>query len=136
MNAPSVSALGHGRFLVRLEQGQTTAWGAADATAVWVFLDGRVYRIAHEREQTRSGARTGRPSPHDDAAALSAPMPATVAAVHVAPGQQVVRGDTLLTLEAMKMELPITAPRDGVVQAVACAVGELVQPGVALVTLE
>ena len=67
---------------------------------------------------------------------LAAPMPATVTAVNVTPGQQVETGDVLVVLEAMKMELPIRAPRDGRVKAVACKPGELVQPGVPLVELE
>ena len=45
-------------------------------------------------------------------------------------------GDTVIVLEAMKMELPIKAPRSGVVKAVNCAKGELVQPGVNLLELE
>jgi len=83
-----------------------------------------------------SGGTGGSSHPHDDAAALAAPMPATVAAIHVEPGQEVRTGDLLLTLEAMKMELPIRAPRPGRVRTVACRPGELVQPGVALVELE
>ena len=67
--------------------------------------------------------------------ALSAPMPGSVIEVSVAVGQQVRAGDLLLTLEAMKMELPIRAPRDGVVSAVRCAPGELVQPGPPLVEI-
>jgi acetyl-CoA/propionyl-CoA carboxylase biotin carboxyl carrier protein len=63
-------------------------------------------------------------------------MPATVAAIKVKPGQQVVKGDLLVMLEAMKMELPIKAPRDGRVTAVACRPGELVQPGVPLLEIE
>jgi biotin carboxyl carrier protein len=39
-------------------------------------------------------------------------------------------------LEAMKMELPIKAPRDGIVKAIACRPGELVQPAVPLLELE
>jgi len=39
-------------------------------------------------------------------------------------------------LEAMKMELPIRAPREGRVKALHCRPGELVQPGTALVDLE
>ena len=39
-------------------------------------------------------------------------------------------------LEAMKMELPIKAPRDGSVKSIACQPGELVQPGVPLLELE
>jgi 3-methylcrotonyl-CoA carboxylase alpha subunit len=63
-------------------------------------------------------------------------MPATVVAVLVEPGARVQKGDTLLMLEAMKMELPIRAARDGVVRAIRCKPGELVQPGVDLVELE
>ena len=44
--------------------------------------------------------------------------------------------DVLIALEAMKMELPIRAPRDGVVKAVHCQPGELVQPGQVLLDLE
>ena len=66
---------------------------------------------------------------------LAAPMPATVRAIAVAPGDRVTRGTTLVVLEAMKMELPIKAPADGTVVSLACRVGELVQPGVALVEI-
>jgi biotin carboxyl carrier protein len=42
-----------------------------------------------------------------DQDSLSSPMPATVAAVQVSPGDRVAAGDLLIMLEAMKMELPI-----------------------------
>ena len=60
-------------------------------------------------------------------------MPATVLSVLASVGQTVKPGDTLLMLEAMKMELPVRAPREGVVTAIHCREGELVQPGVMLV---
>jgi 3-methylcrotonyl-CoA carboxylase alpha subunit len=65
-----------------------------------------------------------------------APMPATVVAINTAVGQAVHEGDTVIVLEAMKMELPIRAPRTGVVKAVHCAQGDLVQPGVNLLEIE
>ena len=64
------------------------------------------------------------------------PMPATVVSINTAVGQKVNEGDTVIVLEAMKMELPIKAPRAGVVKAVHCAKGDLVQPGVSLLELE
>jgi acetyl/propionyl-CoA carboxylase alpha subunit len=64
-----------------------------------------------------------------------APMPATVLEIVVSIGQHVAAGDVLLKLEAMKMELPVRAPRDGTVTAIRCNAGELVQPGVPLVEL-
>jgi biotin carboxyl carrier protein len=68
--------------------------------------------------------------------ALSAPMPATVIKVHVKPGDAVKKGDTVVLLEAMKMELPIRATGDAVVAAVHCREGELVQADAPLVELE
>ena len=76
------------------------------------------------------------PSPDAHLDALAAPMPATVAAVLVQPGAVVAAGDTLVRLEAMKMELAIRAPAAGRVAAVDCRAGELVQPGRPLVILE
>ena len=55
-------------------------------------------------------------------------MPATVTRILVEVGQAVSRGDTLLLLEAMKMEMPIKAPADGRITAIRCKTGELVQP--------
>jgi biotin carboxyl carrier protein len=65
-----------------------------------------------------------------------APMPATVVSIHASPGQNVARDEVLVTLEAMKMELPIKAPRAGRVTAVTCRQGELVQPGVRLMEID
>lgn len=96
----------------------------------WLWIDGRVAEVevqreAHSRPRTRS-------SSHD----LASPMPATVLRVLVEPGARVARGDTLLILEAMKMELPVRSPRDGVVRAIHFRPGELVQPGVNLLDVE
>ncbi len=64
---------------------------------------------------------------------IAAPMPGRVVAVHVVPGQKVRRGDALLVLEAMKMEHTLTAPRDGVVEAVGAAAGDQIAEGTVLV---
>jgi acetyl-CoA carboxylase biotin carboxylase subunit len=66
-------------------------------------------------------------------AALTAPMPATVIKVQVAVGDTVKKGDVVVVLEAMKMELPLRALGDGVVSAVRCVEGELVQADATLV---
>jgi biotin carboxyl carrier protein len=62
-------------------------------------------------------------------------MPATVVSVEVEVGAVVRQGDTLVVLEAMKMELPIRATADGTVTAVRCKAGDLVQPGVPLIEI-
>ena len=100
----------------------------ADRDKRWVFVNGEVY----EFEVQRLGRR--RASAHHSS--LTAPMPATVTRINVAVGATVAKGDTLLVLEAMKMELPVRAPTDGTVTSIACREGELVQPGVALIELD
>ncbi len=103
------------------------ASAVADGDTRWVFLDGEVYRFEVQRPGRRKGSA--------DHGSLSAPMPATVIRINVAPGDAVKKGDTLLVLEAMKMELPVRAPADGVVDTISCRAGELVQAGVPLIHL-
>jgi len=67
---------------------------------------------------------------------LNAPMPGKVVRVSVSPGDRVSRGQTLVVLEAMKMEHAITAPADGVVSEVFHADGDQVTEGVELLRLD
>ena len=103
---------------------------ASDGDATWVFVNGQVARLASDTSAARVRAR-GRGD-----AGVMAPMPATVVAIKAAAGDTVKEGDTLIVLEAMKMELPIKSPRSGRVKAVHCAKGDLVQPGVNLLEIE
>ena len=63
---------------------------------------------------------------------IHAPMPGLVLRVEVAVGQTVAAGDTLLVLEAMKMENAIKAPAAGTVTSVAVNVGQAVDKGALL----
>ena len=129
-----VEPLGNGRYRIILDGQSRLAYAVADRGGTgraWVFIAGRTYVVEGPDRNGRSRVpRT------DDDLALSAPMPATVIAVKVAAGQDVKAGDVLITLEAMKMELPIKAPRAGRVKSIACREGELVQPGVPLLEFE
>ena len=127
---PQINRLGDGRYEIVTGTRRRLAYAIRNGGDTWVFVDGRVHVISTASSAGRSPAR------RDDEFALAAPMPATVAAVHVTPGQTVARGDVLVTLEAMKMELAIKAPRDGRVRAIGCRPGDLVQPGVPLIELE
>ncbi len=64
-----------------------------------------------------------------------APMPGTILAVRVTPGQAVKQGDVLVVLEAMKMENDITATQDGTVGQVLVAKGASVDTDAVLLTL-
>ena len=63
-------------------------------------------------------------------------MPGKVLAVEVAEGDQVEANQTLLVVEAMKMENAIKAAFAGKVKAVSCAAGDIVNPEDVLVQLE
>ena len=67
--------------------------------------------------------------------AIKAPMPGTILKVNVTNGQSVKKGDTLMILEAMKMENEIPAPCDGVVASVNVNNGASVETGTVLCTL-
>lgn len=122
---------GHGRTTVAADGRTRLAHVVDDGTTRWVWIEGHVFEIAVE---ARTGARPRARSAAGDR--LAAPMPATVVTVPAQAGQRVARGETLVVLEAMKMELPLRAPHAGLVRAVHCREGELVQPGVTLVDLE
>jgi acetyl/propionyl-CoA carboxylase alpha subunit len=109
----------------RVEQ----VFAVVDGDTTWIFHDGLVYEIAAASGGARRrGARAQ--------GALTAPMPATVVEITVAPGDAIKHGDTLIVLEAMKMELPVRAPGDGRVKAIHCRPGDLVQPDTVLIDLE
>jgi len=126
----TIAAQPDGRWTVR--HGDTGLSGAAQKTVdgTWVMLAGIVARAEVESAGARPRARTS------DVDALRPPMSATVIRIHVAVGATVAEGDPLVVLEAMKMELPIRAPRAGVITAIHCREGELVQPATVLVDLE
>jgi acetyl-CoA/propionyl-CoA carboxylase, biotin carboxylase, biotin carboxyl carrier protein len=71
-----------------------------------------------------------------EASSLTAPMPGTVIAVRVRPGDKVEARETLCVLEAMKMETPVVSPYEAVVRAVHVEEGDRVAGGALLVELE
>ena len=72
---------------------------------------------------------TATKAPATSANALTSPVSGTVVTVLVEAGAEVKSGDTLLVLEAMKMETEVTAPKDGKIGAVDVADGDAVQMG-------
>jgi len=130
----AVTRIGNGVYRVDDDGRQAIVYVAGTAGDLWAFWNGEVYRDGDQSSPPKGGhyRREYHDGGHYD---LTAPMPATVVKILVAAGQTVKHGDTLVVLEAMKMELPIRAPADAVVQAVNCREGELVQPERTLVEL-
>ena len=78
-----------------------------------------------ERARRNRGTTTGTGEPLE----IHAMIPGRVVAVAVAPGDVVAAGQTLLVVEAMKMQNELRAPRDGTVERVAVGVGETIDLG-------
>lgn len=72
----------------------------------------------------------------DNASAVKASLPGTVISVNVSNGEKVIKGQTLLVLESMKMENAITAPSDGLVENVFVSVGNYVTKDQELLSLK
>jgi 3-methylcrotonyl-CoA carboxylase alpha subunit len=96
---------------------------------IGVFLDGESWRLT---EVDPLAARAGE---DPTAGRLTAPMPGRVTQLMVEPGTSVRRGQPLIVIEAMKMEHTVTAPTDGVIEAVRFAPGDLVEEGAELIAL-
>ena len=116
-----------GELIVRDGDRVTRVYAVADGRTTWVFHEGITYEVVEQRATRARAAASGE--------SLTAPMPATVVHVKVKAGDAVKRGDVLIVLEAMKMELPVRAPADGRVAAVHCQPGQLVQPDTSLIEL-
>jgi biotin carboxyl carrier protein len=122
----------HGRTVLRLGATESGATIAAQGDRLFIHLDGVTYEATYRDPVAHFGAAAAAGA--GDVA--KAPMPGSVVAAPVVVGQQVVAGETLLVIESMKLELSITAERDGVVLAVNVAVGQTFERDAVLVALE
>ncbi len=117
-----------------------------------ITVNGNVYDVTVEE-----GAATGAVAAKAPAAPKAAPKPASAAApkasgaagsvkieagaagkvfkIEAKVGQAVKKGDAVVILEAMKMEIPVVAPEDGTVASIDVAVGDPVEAGAVLATL-
>jgi urea carboxylase len=132
----SFSLAEHLEFLEREADGiaafreqQGAAFGAE--RAAWAAAG--EFAPLDEAPQTAVLARA--PAVPAGGALVEAPLSAAVWRVEVAPGEHVVAGQRLLTLEAMKMETAIESPIEGEIVELLVAAGAQVQPGEALVVV-
>ncbi|GAB3083287.1 biotin carboxylase N-terminal domain-containing protein [Nocardioides zeae] len=133
VRAVDAAALGERRWRVVVEQAGVRhpieiALDAddtvAEVDAPWGHLQARIVpRFVDPADAVASGS-------------LLAPMPGTVVRVAVEAGARVAAGDTVLVLEAMKMQHAVAAPHDGVVAEVGVAAGQQVAAGDVLAVVE
>ncbi len=116
-----------------------------------ITVNGNVYDVTVEENGAGVAAPAAAPRrAAAPAAAPAAPAPAAGGAGNVKieagaagkvfsidskPGDAVKRGDTILVLEVMKMETPVVAPEDGTVASIDVTVGQAVEAGALLATL-
>jgi len=83
----------------------------------------------------RGGRRSGSGTVAPSGNALVSPMQGTIVKIVAREGQHVTAGDTIVVLEAMKMEQPLTAHQDGTVHGLTVQVGETVPAGAVICEL-
>lgn len=127
--AVNVQRLADGGWLLNLGGQQVRAYSAPYHGDFYVYLDGQTYTI--RMAETPSSRRRAQAAAGD----LTAQMPGQVMDVQVAEGDAVEAGQTLVILEAMKMELRVTAPAAGVVRRLLVQAGDVVERGQALVEI-
>jgi biotin carboxyl carrier protein len=120
-----------GRLDLLIDGKRVTAYLSSDNTKRWVTVNGQTFVLTKS-----SGARKRGHGSHHTAGELTAPMPGQVRAVNVSEGNTVTKGQTLLVLEAMKMEIRIHAPQDGTVKKLFVQQGQSVEREQMLIEIE
>jgi 3-methylcrotonyl-CoA carboxylase alpha subunit len=125
-----MQAQGRYELRIRLDACETRGIVVLTSGHAHVFIDGCVYVLRiHDPLLHSLDASSEHP------AGLAAPMPGKIIAISVAAGDTVSRGDTLLVMEAMKMEHTIQASGNGVVQELFFAPGDQVDEGQELIAI-
>lgn len=119
----------NGRMDLLIDGQRVTAHVSSEMAKRWVTIDGQTMMLTKT-----SGAKQG--VRHDHAGGLIAPMPGQIRSVSVSVGDAVKKGQTLLTMEAMKMEIRIQALMDGVVKSVSVSQGQTVEREQILIEME
>ena len=133
MNDPSVTVtrIAPGTYRVEHDGRNEIVYVTGAVADRWIFWKGHVFRGDWGRPAEKL-ARPDKVRP----TSLAAPMPARVIKILVQPGSAVKKGETLVVLEAMKMETPVVSPYEAVVRAVHVGEGDRVAGGTILVELE
>lgn len=119
----------HRRMDLLVDGRKITVHVSSDMARRWVTVHGGTHMLTKT-----SGAKQG--VRHDYAGGLTAPMPGQVRSVSVSVGDVVKKGQTLLTMEAMKMEIRIQALLDGKVKTVHVIQGQTVEREQILIEME
>ncbi len=101
-----------------------------------VLIGGRQYNVGVLDERALLlGNRRGEAGAASGEISIKSPMPGLIVDVPVAEGDEVIKGQTVIVLESMKMQNELKAPRDGTVQRIGVEVGQSVEQKKVLITI-
>jgi biotin carboxyl carrier protein len=121
-----------GKLDLLIDGKRVTAYVSSDNAKRWVTVNGQTFVLT----KPAAGTRRGGHGHHHVAGELTAPMPGQIRAVNVSEGEAVTKGQTLLVLEAMKMEIRVQAPFDGLVSSIVVKPGQTVEREQMLVKMD
>jgi len=121
-----------GQLELLIDGDRVITYVSSDGAKRWVTVNGQTVVLTKTSGAKSRGKGTG----HDHASELVAPMPGVVRSVNVAEGESVSKGQTLLVLEAMKMEIRIHAPRESMVKKLSVKQGQTVEREQVLIEIE
>ena len=114
-----------------------------------ITVNGNVYDVTVEETGAGAAPAPAAPKAAPKVAPKAAPKAGAAGSIEVKAGaagkvfkldttvgQAVKKGDAVLTIEAMKMEIPVVAPEDGTVASINVAVGDAIESGAVLATLK
>ena len=116
----------HGKTLAVRLQGISVAEDGEDTKELFFEVNGQPRLVRIEKSGVATTARERQKAEPGDSTQVGAPMPGMVASVAVRVGQKVRRGDTLASIESMKMETSVCAEQDGTVSEVLVIAGQVV----------
>lgn len=119
-----------GKLDLLIDGKRVITYVSSDGAKRWVTVNGQTFVL------TKSSGARRRGTGHDHASELAAPMPGQVRSVNVSEGEAIIKGQTLLVLEAMKMEIRIQASQDGVIKKLFVSQGQTVEREQILVEIE
>jgi 3-methylcrotonyl-CoA carboxylase alpha subunit len=127
----TVQAGEHNRLLVDVNGQRLVAHIVHAGDKRFIHLDGQTWTLRRSEPVRRRTGGTGA----SQSGGITAAMPGRVLDVLVAEGDLVQKGDALVLLEAMKMELRLVAPAIGRVDKILCQPGQVVARGQVLIQL-
>jgi biotin carboxyl carrier protein len=121
----------NGKLDLLIDGKRVIAYVSSDNAKRWVTINGQTFVLTKS-----SGARKGGHGHHHAAGEMIAPMPGQVRAVNISEGDAVTKGQALLVLEAMKMEIRIHSPQNGTIKKLFVSQGQTVEREQILIEIE